>query len=432
MSLVAIVGRPNVGKSTLVNRIISGRHAIVDELEGVTRDRNYVKTDWAGRTFTLVDTGGFMFGEKEELAAPIRNQALLAVEEADAIIFVVDGKSGLLPDDKEIAQILRQQKKPVFLVVNKVDDVSKESNKFPFYALGIGEPYAISATHGLGIGDLLDEVAKALPVEKTEEEEKNVVSIAIVGKPNAGKSSILNRLLGEVRAIVSNIPGTTRDAVDTVVEKNGKCYQFIDTAGLRQRKKIEGVEYYGMVRALRAIDRADIVLLVLDASLGITEQDQKIADFAKSRGCATIVLLNKWDLVDIEKVDDLHFNLERKLRFISYAPVLKISALKNKGINKIYPIIDKITEEYFKQIATSKINKLVQEIKVKGHTVSKGTKKLNLSYVTQVKTGPPSFLFFVNEPKLINIYYVRYLTGEIRNAFGFEGVPIRLRFRKKS
>lgn len=431
MPLVAIVGRPNVGKSTLVNRIISGRHAIVDELEGVTRDRNYVKTDWAGRTFTLVDTGGFIFGEKEELSGSIRAQALLAVEEADAIIFVVDGKSGLIPDDKEIAQILRRQKKPVFLVVNKVDDVSKESNKFPFYALGIGEPHAISASHGLGIGDLLDEVAKALPVEKIEEE-KNAVSIAIVGKPNAGKSSILNRLLGEERAIVSNIPGTTRDAVDTVVEKKGKRYQFIDTAGLRPRKKIEGVEYYGMVRALRAIERADIVLLVLDASLGITEQDQKIADFAKSRGCATMVLLNKWDLVDVEKVDDLYFNLERKLRFISYAPVLKVSALRNKGINKIYPIIDKITEEYFRQIATSKLNKLVQEIKAKGHTISKGSKKLNLSYVTQVKTGPPTFLFFVNEPKLINIYYVRYLTGEIRKIFGFEGAPIRLRFRKKS
>ncbi|MDO8885305.1 ribosome biogenesis GTPase Der [Candidatus Oleimmundimicrobium sp.] len=431
MSLVAIVGRPNVGKSTIVNRIASGQPAIVDELSGVTRDRNYIKTDWSGKSFTIVDTGGLIFDDKENLIESIRQQAFLAVEEADAIIFVVDGKTGLLHDDKEIANILRQKTKPIFLVVNKLDDISKELDKFSFYSLGLGEPHAISAMHGLGIGDLLDELVKVLPPEKVEKVE-GVINVAIIGRPNAGKSSICNRLLGEERVIVSNIPGTTRDTIDTVVERGGKSYLFIDTAGLRRRKKIKGVEYYGMVRVLRAIDRADIVLLVLDSSEGVTGQDQKIAEIANDRDCGVMVLLNKWDLIDAENLNNLYHSLEKKLRFISYAPVLKVSALKNKGISKIYPMIDKVANEYFRQVSTPQLNNLVQAIKTKGHTVSKGRKKLNLLYATQIKTGPPTFLFFVNEPSLINVYFKRYLTSEVRKFFSFKGVPVKLLFRKKS
>ncbi len=430
MSLIAIVGRPNVGKSTLVNRIASGQFTIVDELDGVTRDRNYIKTEWSGTTFTVVDTGGLIFGEKENLTESIREQAFLAVEEADAIIFVVDGKSGLFPGDEEIANILRREKKPIFLVVNKLDDVTKEFDKFSFCSLGLGEPYAISATHGLGIGDLLDELVRALPSKEMEEVE-GAINVAIIGRPNVGKSSVCNRLLGEDRVIVSSVAGTTRDAVDTMIERDGTLYKFIDTAGLRRRKKIKGVEYYGMVRALRALGGADIALLVLDASEGVTEQDQKIADMARSRGCALVILLNKWDLVDVEDVDALYSGLVRKFRFIDYAPVLKISALRNRGISKIFPMIDKIIEGYFKQISTSQLNWLVQQIKAKGHTMSKGGKKLNLLYATQIKKGPPTFLFFVNESKLVNVYFKRYLTSEIRKAFVFEGVPVRLRFKGK-
>ncbi|HDP69241.1 MAG TPA: ribosome biogenesis GTPase Der [Actinobacteria bacterium] len=431
MSLVAIVGRPNVGKSTLVNRIVSGQPAIVDESVGVTRDRNYIEAEWAGKTFIVVDTGGLIFGGKEELAGSVREQALLAAEEADAIVFVVDGKASPLPDDEEIAQILRYQKKPVFLVVNKLDDVTKESEKFSFYSLGLGEPHAISAMHGLGIGDLLDEIANTLPPQEIEEDE-GLINIAIVGRPNVGKSSICNRLLGEERVIVSDIPGTTRDAIDTLIEKDGKRYKFIDTAGLRRRKKVKDVEYYGMVRVLRALDKADITLLVLDATEGVTEQDQKIAEFAENRGCAIMVLLNKWDLVDPENINNLYLKLEKKFNFISYAPVLKVSALKNRGIRNIYPTIDDIVEEYFKQISTSQLNSLIKEIKTKGHTVSKGGKKLNILYATQVKKGPPTFLLFVNEPKLVDMYYRRYLLSGIRKMFGFKGVPIKLRFRGKN
>jgi GTP-binding protein len=297
LPLVAIVGRPNVGKSTLVNRIATGQRAIVDERAGITRDRNYIQADWGGRCFTLIDTGGLDFTPTLPISEAVTKQALLAVEEADAIIFVVDGTTGPLPDDEEISKILRVCKKPVFLVVNKIDHPSRELAKYTFYELGLGDPWEVSALHGLGIGDLLDELVKSLPPEVVEAEEE-ALSVAIVGHPNVGKSSILNRLLGWERVIVSEVPGTTRDAVDTILERDGKKYRFIDTAGLRRRKKLKGVEYYGFVRTLRVLDGTDLALIVLDAVEGATERDQKIAELAEGKGCASIILVNKWDLIE--------------------------------------------------------------------------------------------------------------------------------------
>ncbi len=432
MALVAVVGRPNVGKSTLVNRLASSHKAIVDEEIGVTRDRNYINTDWAGKNFTIIDTGGMIFGGQEELADSIKAQAVLATEEADAIIFVVDSRVGPIKDDFEIAKILRGANKPVFVVVNKVDDVNKAYEAGEFNSLGLGEPFPVSALHGLGTGDLLDELARATHEdEKTESEEEGAISVAIIGRPNVGKSSIFNRLIGSERVIVSDISGTTRDAIDTIIEREGSSYRFIDTAGLRKKSRIEGVEYYGMVRALRAIDEADIALLIIDAEEGVTEQDQKVADMAERRGLGIIVVLNKWDLVKPERMERIFENLAKRLRFIEYSPVIKVSALKNKGFKKVFSTIDEVAAEFKKEISTSKLNALVQKIKAKGHTAQKGGKRLNLLYATQVKTAPPIFLFFVNDAGLVDVYFKRYLTNLIRESFGFLGVPVILRFTGK-
>lgn len=432
MAIVAVLGRPNVGKSTLVNRLASSRKAIVDEEIGVTRDRNYITTDWAGKTFTIVDTGGLIFGDDEGFAESIKTQALIAADEADAIIFVVDSRVGPIVDDFEIAKILRKSKKPLFLVVNKIDDVGKAYESTAFNTLGLGQPIAISALHGLGTGDLLDEISKVIPAEQTEDsKDDDQVAVAIIGRPNVGKSSIFNRLIGLERMIVSEISGTTRDAIDTLVKVDDKTYRFIDTAGLRKKSRVEGIEYYGMVRALRALDDADIALLVIDAAEGVTEQDQKVANMAEKRGLGIIVVLNKWDLVKPEQMEGVYNVLAKKLRFIEYSPVVKVSALKNKGFKKIFSTIDEVAIEFKKEIPTPKLNALVQRVKAKGHTAQKGGKRLNLLYATQVRSAPPIFLFFVNDAKLVDIYFKRYLANTIREAFGFLGVPVILRFTGK-
>ena len=434
LPIVAVVGRPNVGKSTFVNRIVGGQDAIVHEMRGVTRDRSYHEADWNGVHFTLIDTGGIEMGNDDAFQESIRNQAVMATQEADAVVFLVDGRTGAAPDDLEVARILKRSGKPVVLAVNKMDAPGKEDGLWEFYSLGLGDPWPISSIHGHGTGDLLDEVVgyiKDIPVE--EEEDVDSINIAIIGRPNAGKSSLTNKLIGRERAIVSDVAGTTRDAVDTTVEHDGKFYTIVDTAGLRKKSKIdEDVEYYSFVRAMRAIDRADVAILVIDATIGLTDQDQRVAGFAAERGCAMIVLMNKRDIVESgEVLDELRETIGDRLMFVGYAPVISISALTGKGVSRIWEAVDAAYENYSSQVSTSKPNAWLQHIREFGHTVSQGKKVLKMKYVTQTRTCPPEFTFFVNHPELINDNYQRFLENRLRQAFDLSGTPIRFKFKKK-
>ena len=434
LPIVAVVGRPNVGKSTFVNRIVGGQDAIVHEMRGVTRDRSYHEADWNGVHFTLIDTGGIEMGNDDAFQESIRNQAVMATQEADAVVFLVDGRTGAAPDDLEVACILKRSGKPVVLAVNKMDAPGKEDGLWEFYSLGLGDPWPISSIHGHGTGDLLDEVVgyiKDIPVE--EEEDVDSINIAIIGRPNAGKSSLTNKLIGRERAIVSDVAGTTRDAVDTTVEHDGKFYTIVDTAGLRKKSKIdEDVEYYSFVRAMRAIDRADVAILVIDATIGLTDQDQRVAGFAAERGCAMIVLMNKRDIVESgEVLDELRETIGDRLMFVGYAPVISISALTGKGVSRIWEAVDAAYENYSSQVSTSKLNAWLQHIREFGHTVSQGKKVLKMKYVTQTRTCPPEFTFFVNHPELINDNYQRFLENRLRQAFDLSGTPIRFKFKKK-
>lgn len=428
---VAIVGRTNVGKSTLINRIATSQHAIVDDTPGVTRDRNYIQADWRGRDFILIDTGGFVFGETTSISEAVVKQALYAIEEADLVLFVVDATAGVLPDDEDIARVLRTTKKSVVLVVNKVDSPLREIDKHVFYKLGLGEPYTISALHGIDVGDLLDKIIKLLPEKEVVEEKEEVLSFAIVGRPNVGKSSILNYLVGEERGIVNEIAGTTREAIDTIFEKNDKKYRIIDTAGIRRKKELKDVEYYGFVRTLRALEKADLALMIIDGSEGATEQDQKIAELVQERGCATIVLINKWDLVSKEKTKKILQEVDWRLRFISYAPRICVSALTGENIEKIFPLINSVLEEFKKRISTSRLNTYLQRLKEEGHVLLKDRKRLKITYLTQAETKPPTFVFFVNHPEIVISSYAAYLENKLREAFGFLGTPIRIKFKKK-
>ena len=434
LPIVAVVGRPNVGKSTFVNRIVGGQDAIVHEMRGVTRDRSYHEADWNGVHFTLIDTGGIEMGNDDAFQESIRNQAVMATQEADAVVFLVDGRTGAAPDDLEVARIVKRSGKPVVLAVNKMDAPGKEDGLWEFYSLGLGDPWPISSIHGHGTGDLLDEVVgyiKDIPVE--EEEDVDSINIAIIGRPNAGKSSLTNKLIGRERAIVSDVAGTTRDAVDTTVEHDGKFYTIVDTAGLRKKSKIdEDVEYYSFVRAMRAIDRADVAILVIDATIGLTDQDQRVAGFAAERGCAMIVLMNKRDIVESgEVLDELRETIGDRLMFVGYAPVISISALTGKGVSRIWEAVDAAYENYSSQVSTSKLNAWLQHIREFGHTVSQGKKVLKMKYVTQTRTCPPEFTFFVNHPELINDNYQRFLENRLRQAFDLSGTPIRFKFKKK-
>lgn len=434
LPIVAVVGRPNVGKSTFVNCIVGGQDAIVHEMRGVTRDRSYHEADWNGVHFTLIDTGGIEMGNDDAFQESIRNQAVMATQEADAVVFLVDGRTGAAPDDLEVARILKRSGKPVVLAVNKMDAPGKEDGLWEFYSLGLGDPWPISSIHGHGTGDLLDEVVgyiKDIPVE--EEEDVDSINIAIIGRPNAGKSSLTNKLIGRERAIVSDVAGTTRDAVDTTVEHDGKFYTIVDTAGLRKKSKIdEDVEYYSFVRAMRAIDRADVAILVIDATIGLTDQDQRVAGFAAERGCAMIVLMNKRDIVESgEVLDELRETIGDRLMFVGYAPVISISALTGKGVSRIWEAVDAAYENYSSQVSTSKLNAWLQHIREFGHTVSQGKKVLKMKYVTQTRTCPPEFTFFVNHPELINDNYQRFLENRLRQAFDLSGTPIRFKFKKK-
>ena len=433
LPIVAIVGRPNVGKSTLVNRLAENNDAIVDEMRGVTRDRSYHNADWNGRAFKLIDTGGIEMGSDDAFQSSITSQALAATKEADVIIFLVDGKTGINADDEEVARILRRSHKPVLLAVNKLDNVRDDSLMWEFIQLGLGDPYPVSALHGNGTGDLLDDVVKLFPDNKTEDDAVDSINVAIIGRPNAGKSSLTNKLTNNDRSIVSDVAGTTRDAIDTLVEHDGTYYTIVDTAGLRKKSVIdEDVEYYGFVRAMRAIDRAQVVLLVIDSTLGLTDQDQRVAGMAAERGCAMVVVLNKWDLVKgPEAKAEVRERIEDRLTFVGYAPVIAISALSGKNVHRIWKAIDEAHENYTKEISTSRLNNWLQDIRDFGHTISKGKRILKLKYVTQTGTEPPFFTFFCNHPDLVEPPYERYLENRLRATFGFEGTPIRMKFKKK-
>ncbi|MDD6738645.1 MAG: ribosome biogenesis GTPase Der [Coriobacteriaceae bacterium] len=434
LPIVAIVGRPNVGKSTLINRISQTADAIVHEMRGVTRDRSYHEADWNGAHFMLIDTGGIAIGDADRFQESITAQALSACDEADAIIFLVDGRTGMTEEDQRIAGVLKRTKTPIFLAVNKLDNPGDESPLWEFYGLGLGDPYPVSAVHGHGTGDMLDDVVAALPADFDEPEEDDAINVAIIGRPNAGKSSLTNRLVGKERSIVADHAGTTRDAIDTVVEHEGTRYRIVDTAGIRKKSAIdEDVEYYGFVRSLRAIDRADVALLMIDATLGLTDQDQRVAGLAKERGCAMVIVVNKWDLVeDPARRDEIKDFIEDRMGFVSYAPVLTISALTGRSVHRVWDAIDSVYEGYSTHIPTNKLNHFLTELRDFGHTVSKGPKRLKLNYVTQTDVQPPAFTFFCNAPELVDDNFRRYLENRMRTTFPLAGTPIRMHFKHKN
>ena len=428
--IVAIVGRPNVGKSTLFNQIGKRRVSIVDDLPGVTRDRIYMDAEWLNNTFTMIDTGGIEFSTDDRILSSMRKQAQIAMEEADVIMFVVDGRAGLTSDDEEVGRMLRSTKKPVILAVNKVDNPTQEMGVYEFYSLGLGDPIAFSASNALNLGDLLDAVVAAFPKDNVEEKESDEISIAVIGRPNVGKSSLVNALLGEERVIVSNIPGTTRDAIDTHFVEDGIKFMLIDTAGMRRRGKIEeDVERYSVIRSLRAIDRADVVLMVIDAFEGITEQDKKIAGYAHESGKGVVIIVNKWDIYpNKDDKSTLRFTdeLRDQIGFLQYAPVLYTSALTTQRVQRITELVKYVAEQQSMRIKTSVLNELVRDaVSINPPPAHKG-RQLKILFMTQTDIQPPKFIVFVNDPELMHFSYMRFLENKLRESFGFEGTPIRL------
>jgi GTP-binding protein len=432
--IVAIVGRPNVGKSTLFNRIAKKRVAIVDDFPGVTRDRLYMDADWLDREFTMIDTGGIELEGQDAISSSVRIQAYLAIDEADVIMFMVDAKTGITQADEEVATILRRTKKPVVLAVNKVDSPKDNANLYEFYGLGLGDPVPVSATNALNTGDLLDEIVKALPDDHNEEDHDDEIKVAFIGRPNVGKSSMVNAVLGEERVIVSDVPGTTRDAIDTHFVKDGQKYILIDTAGMRRKAKIDiPVERYSVMRALRAVDRCDVVLMVIDAVDGVTDQDKKIAGYAHEAGKGIAIVVNKWDLVAKDDKTTLRFTdaIRVELAFMQYAPILFISALTKQRVPRITEIAKFVAEQHSMRVSTSVLNQVVEDaINISPPPTDKG-RRLKIYYTTQVSVKPPTFVFFVNEPEIVHFSYVRYLENRLREAFGFEGTPLHLVLRGK-
>jgi GTP-binding protein len=495
--IVAVVGRPNVGKSTFVNRIALTKDAIVHEQRGVTRDRSYHHADWNGVDFILIDTGGIEMSATDVFQGSIRNQALLATEEADAILFMTDARAGITADDVEVARLLKRSGSPVMLIVNKMDDPTREDELWEFYRLGLGDPWPVSSVHGYGTGDMLDElvtllaqteIAAALTPDAAPPTDAAVatapadaapppdavtslaataaptpdavtspavatapaappadaaappdaaaapiINVAVIGRPNAGKSSLTNRLVKQERSIVSDIAGTTRDAIDTLIEHEGRQYRIIDTAGIRRKSQIdESVEYYGFVRALRAIDRADVALLMVDATLGLTDNDQRVANLADERGRALVILLNKWDLLDTpEEREAVRTQMADRLPFVAWAPVIAISALTGRSVHRIWNAIDAAYANFSASISTPRLNAFLTGLRDFGHTVSKGKLRLRIHYATQTGTRPPQFTFFANHPHIIDETYRRYLENRLREAFPLEGTPLLLKFKKK-
>ncbi|OGP93103.1 MAG: ribosome biogenesis GTPase Der [Deltaproteobacteria bacterium RBG_16_48_10] len=432
--IVAIVGRPNVGKSTLFNRIAGGRKAIVFDEPGVTRDRNYADVEWVDTLFTLIDTGGFEPVSKDRIFAQMAEQCQLAMDEADVILFLMDGREGLTPSDKEIANLLRRQGKPVFYVVNKIDGPQREEKVYEFYGLGIDPIYSISAEQRYGVDELIDDVVKGLPKWAEEPRDEKATKVSVIGRPNVGKSSLINRLLGYKRVLVDEVPGTTRDAIDTPIERDGKRYILIDTAGIRRKSRISlKLEKYSIVEALRTIDRSDVVLLILDSIEGVTDQDARIGGVIQEKGKGCILVVNKWDLVekDSKTLKEFEKKVYEDLKYLSYAPTLFISALTGQRIGKVLDLVDQVAEETRKRISTGSLNRYFGQWVERLQPPLYKNRRVKLNYITQVYVAPPTFLIYTNLPEGIHFSYQRYLINQLREAFLFEGVPIRLYFRKK-
>ncbi len=433
--IVAIVGRPNVGKSSLFNILAGSRISIVKDTPGITRDRIYAEGSWLDRNFTIIDTGGIEPESKDIILSQMREQAQIAIDTADVIIFMVDVKQGLVDSDAKVADMLRRSKKPVILCVNKVDDFKKYGNDvFEFYNLGIGEPISVSAANRLGIGELLDSVIEYFPANEYDDDDDDRIKVSIAGKPNVGKSSIINRLIGKERVIVSEIAGTTRDAVDTVIRHDGKEYIFIDTAGLRRKKKVrEDLEHYMVVRTVAAIERSDVCILVIDAAEGVTEQDAKIAGIAHEAGKAIVIAVNKWDMIEKDNKTTIEFekDIRSVLSFIPYANIIFISAQTGQRLTKLFDITDKVYESASRRIATGVLNEIMTEaVALQQPPMDKG-KRLKLFYMTQVGIKPPTFVIFVNDKELMHFSYQRYIENRIREAFGFDGTPLRFIIRER-
>jgi GTP-binding protein len=452
--IVALVGRPNVGKSTLYNRLVGQRHAIVEDLAGTTRDRLYGEADWGGRDFIVIDTGGIEFDPARPLPPreqertgfqagvasrlflkEIRAQAEIAIAEADVIVFIVDAETGITNTDEEIAALLRRAEKPVLLAVNKADNLVRRRDTVEYYALGLGDPIPVSALHGSGSGDLLDLIIEAFPpLPEVEEEDDEAIKVAIVGRPNVGKSSLLNKLLGEERVIVSDVPGTTRDAIDTRITYEGLELVLIDTAGIRRRGKIEvGVEKYSFMRALKAINRADVCLLVIDATDMVTAQDAHIAGYIVAEAKSTAVIVNKWDLIDKDTytINEFTERIRTELKFLSYVPILFISAKSGQRVQKVLELVLQLHAERLRRMSTGDINRLLREAVAKNPPKGNQRQRLKFYYATQVGIAPPTFVFFVNDRTLVHFTYERYLENMIRERFGFVGTPLKLVFRSR-
>jgi len=433
-SVVAIVGRPNVGKSSLFNRLAHQRKAIVIDQPGATRDRNYAECSWNDREYLLIDTGGFEPAATEGILVQMREQTRLAIEEADIIIFLMDGREGLLPGDRDIASLLRGLQTPIFYVVNKIDGLKQDALAYEFYGLGIENLYAVSAQHGLGVGELMDDVARLLPEEVETPGEENRIRIAVIGKPNVGKSSLVNKILGYERTIVNPMPGTTRDAIDTPFTFDGRPYLLVDTAGIRRKSKVSlTLEKYSVIQAIKAISRCDIVLILIDAEEGITEQDTKITGLALESGTACIIVVNKWDIVEKDErtVGKYVREIKDKMKFLDFAPILFVSARTGQRVVKIFDAVNSVYDQYTRRISTPELNRKVQEFLTANPPPQYRSTGSPFNYVSQVAVKPPTFVFFVREPRSIHFSYERYLMNQLREAFAFDQVPLRLFFKRK-
>ena len=430
---VAIVGRPNVGKSTVFNRMIGERVSIVDDTPGVTRDRIYGKCEWLTKVFNVIDTGGLQIAD-QPFQIEIKAQVEVAIEEADTVVMLCNGKDGVTDDDIFIARMLQKSDKKVILAVNKIDDVSYQANIYEFYKLGLGDPIAISGVHGIGIGDLLDAIVESFDGEPVNDY-AGMISFAVIGRPNVGKSYLVNAMLNQQRVIVSSIEGTTRDAIDTPFERDGKHYVVVDTAGIRKKGKVyEEVEKYSVLRAMKAIDKCDVALFVLDGSTGITEQDKHVAGYAKEAGKGVIIVYNKWDLVEKDQntMDKITKQIRQEFLYLDYAPVAFVSAKNKSRINTLFPLIDEVYDYGQTRVSTALLNEVINDAMVTTPPPAHNGRKLKINYASQVAVAPPTFVLFVNDPELLHFSYQRYLENRLRDAFGFDGNPIKILARKKN
>lgn len=431
---VAIVGRPNVGKSTIFNRLVGERISIVEDTPGVTRDRIYAEAEWLTTTFNVIDTGGIELSD-EPLMTKVRHQTEIAIDEADVIIFVVNGREGITPADEEVAKLLYRSEKPVVLAVNKIDHPDRQDLIYEFYALGFGTPFPVSGTHGIGLGDLLDEVIQHFPKPETEEKDDETIYFSVIGRPNVGKSSLVNAILNEERVIVSDREGTTRDAIDTYIHKDDQDFVIIDTAGIRKRGRVyETTEKYSVLRALKAIDRSDVALVVLDAETGIREQDKTIAGYANDAGRGIVIVVNKWDTVerDEKAMDRFEAEIRQHFQFLHFAPIVFLSAKTKRRLQRLIPVIKLVSENHTKRIATNVLNDVIMDALAVNPLPSIKGKKLKVYYITQVSVQPPTFVVFVNDPDLFHFTFKRFIENQIRDAFGFTGTPIKIFARRRS